>query len=168
MSDKKYKVGFYGGKFLPFHVGHDYCIDVAEKQCEKLYVILFYGGDEEQRAIQKADKEVLKMLSLEDRLEHLKGRVRLYDNVEIHVVDVTNCKLPDGSEDWDAETPLVLAVTGRMDAVFSSEPRYDEYFKRAYPWAEHILIDPPREHYPISATMIREFEDDKERYKWIL
>ena len=42
---KKYEIGMYGGKFMPFHKGHNYCIEVAAKECKKVYVILFAGGN---------------------------------------------------------------------------------------------------------------------------
>jgi HTH-type transcriptional repressor of NAD biosynthesis genes len=164
----KYKTGFYGGKFFPFHKGHDYCIRTAAEQCEKVYVILFYGGDDELRLIKEAKESDKEMLSLDSRMRHLTEICKHYANVEVHLIDVTNVKNPDGTEDWDGETPLVLAITGKMDAVYSSEPSYDAYFKRAYPWAKHILVDPPREHYPISATKIREMKTQEERSLWIL
>ena len=47
MSEKKYKVGMYGGKFMPFHKGHLHCVEVASSMCDKLYVILFHGSDQE-------------------------------------------------------------------------------------------------------------------------
>ena len=165
---KKYKTGFYGGKFFPFHKGHDYCIRTAAEQCEKVYVILFYGGDDELRLIKEAKESDKEMLSLDSRMRHLTEICKRYSNVYVHLIDVTNVKNPDGTEDWDGETPLVLAITGKMDAVYSSEPSYDAYFKRAYPWAKHILVDPPREHYPISATKIREMQTQEERSLWIL
>ena len=28
---KQYKIGVYGGKFLPFHKGHKYCVDIAAR-----------------------------------------------------------------------------------------------------------------------------------------
>ena len=59
---------------------------------------------------------------------------------------------------WDAETPHVLSITGGFDAVFSSEPSYSEYFERAYPFAEHVLIDVPRVNVPISGTKIRKMK----------
>lgn len=165
---KKFNVGFYGGKFMPFHKGHDYCIRTAHELCEKVYVILFFGGDDELKILDSAPDEDKEMLSLDSRMKHLRSVCEAYPNTEIHVIDVTNVKKEDGSEDWDGETPLVLAITGKMDAVFSSEPSYDAYFSRAYPWAKHILVDPPREHYPISATKIRNMKTQEERKKWIL
>ena len=161
----EFKVGFYGGKFMPFHKGHNYCIQKASEQCEKVYVILFVGGDDELEILKKSTEEYL---TYEFRLNKLKEIAKQYNNVEIAAVDVTTLKLPDGSEDWDAETPLVLAITGRMDAVYSSEPGYDDYFKQAYPWAKHILVDPPRITYPISGTDIRNMTEEGEKQKWIM
>ncbi|MBQ6164571.1 MAG: adenylyltransferase/cytidyltransferase family protein [Clostridia bacterium] len=42
-------VGFYGGKFLPMHKGHLYCIDIAAKQCDKAVVIMFINGETKQK-----------------------------------------------------------------------------------------------------------------------
>lgn len=163
---KKYKVGFYGGKFMPLHLGHKYCIDVAAQECEKLYVILFYGGaDEDQIKKNASNIEDVSCMHRWWRLQVLCGK---YDNVYPVNIDVSSCRLPNGEEDWDAETPLVLNKIGKFDAVYSSEPSYGEYFKRAYPWAEHVLVDPPRIVYPISATKIREMKRKEEKLKWTI
>ena len=160
---KQYKNGFYGGKFMPLHKGHKYCIDIASKQCEKLFVVLFFGGSDEyeiHKYFTDADLSVLY------RYRHLQNLCKQYENVYPAFIDVSSCKLPDGSEDWDAETPLVIDRIGKFDAVYSSEESYGEYFKRAYPWAEHVLVDPPRIVYPISGTKIRNMKDDKEKNLW--
>lgn len=160
---KLYNVGMYGGKFFPLHMGHKFCIDVGSVECNKLYVILFYGGDDEIRILQNRNDDSLSPLIRVDRLTQL---ARQYTNVYPIAIDVSNCKLSDGTEDWDAETPLVLNAIGKMDVVYSSEPKYDDYFQRAYPWAEHTVIDPPRTFYPISATMIRNMTNMEEIKKW--
>lgn len=163
---KKYDVGMYGGKFMPFHIGHKYCIEVASSECKLLHVIMFYGGDDELRII-KTNKE--KYLTVEDRIKHLKRVVKKYDNVKLSLIDVTELKKSDGSEDWDAETPLVRRVVGdNLNAVYSSEPSYEPYFNRAYPEATHRLVDYKREKYPISGTKIRNMKNIKEREKWII
>ena len=79
---------------------------------------------------------------------------------------MSSCRLPDGSEDWDAETPLVIEKIGKFDAVYSSEESYGEYFSRASPWAKHVLVDPPRIVYPISGTKIRNMKDEEEKNLW--
>lgn len=162
---KLYKVGFYGGKFMPFHTGHLFCTRRASEECEKVYLVLFFGGDQENEIISNSDNTE-KYNRMYRWCDTCKAAYKYFDNVEPVFIDVSDCKLQDGSEDWDAETPLVLNAIGKMDAVYSSEPGYDEYFKRAYPWAKHILVDPPRINYPISGTMLRSMTDEKEKIKW--
>ena len=158
-------VGFYGGKFLPMHKGHLYCIDTAARQCGHVVVLMFINGDDELRIL-RTDRD--KTLSVESRTEQLKRVCTLYPNTEFHVVDVLKLKLPDGTEDWDAETPLVRKYVPRMDFVYSSEPSYGEYFSRAYPEARHIIVDAERKTYPISSTMIRAMKIFEEKEKWMV
>lgn len=79
----------------------------------------------------------------------------------------SNVYRTDGTEDWDAETPLVLDCCGKFDAVFSGEPSYDAYFKLAYPWATRVLVDVKRRKVPISATMVRDMTEE-EALSWII
>ena len=162
---KKFKVGMYGGKFMPFHKGHLYCIEIAAEQCEKLYVILFHGGTQELQILKDRPNE--KFLTVEDRKKHIIEGCKHVKNAIVIDIDVTDCKYPDGSENWDMETPLVEAACGELDAVFGSEPDYADYFKRAYPGAEYVIIDINRDAVPISATMIREMNEE-ERKLWII
>ena len=147
--EKQYKVGMYGGKFMPFHRGHLYCIEKAVEQCDKVYVLLFYGGDDELKILKETNDA---SLDYKERFNTIKNvcKERFGDKVEVKLIDITTCKRPDGTEDWDKETPLVLNAMGIMDAVYSSEISYGAYFERAYPWAVHVLVDPPREVWPIS------------------
>lgn len=166
---KKYKVGMYGGKFMPLHLGHKFCIETAAKECETVYAILFYGGAEEFEILEGNRS---KYLTVERRMKQLKTACKelsKYGKVIPILIDVSNCKKEDGSEDWDAETPLVRKIVGdKLDAAYSSEESYGDYFKRAYPEAIHRLVDPPRKNYPISGTMIRNFNDEKEKKSWMV
>ena len=159
----------YGGKFLPFHKGHKYCVDFASQECEKVYVILFWGGNDEEQ-IQKNQPD--DWLSVEERIKQLNKiceEASQYAEVLPVLIDITTLRLPDGTDDWDAETPLVRNVIGNhLDAVYSSEKSYDTYFKRAYPEATHRLVDVKRENYPISGTQIRDMETKEERELWII
>ena len=56
---KQYKTGMYGGKFMPLHKGHNYCIETACAECEKVYVILFFGGADEMNILQNNKEEYL-------------------------------------------------------------------------------------------------------------
>ena len=154
----------YGGKFMPFHKGHLYCVEYAAKQCEKLFVILFHGGDQEIEIL-KTRHEI--WLQPEDRLKRIQIACKQFDNVVVVPIDITKCKFPDGKEDWDKETKLVLDICGNLDVVYGSEQEYSNYFHRAYPNAIYEIIDIKRNKYPISGTAIRQMNDE-ERKKWIV
>lgn len=167
MNNYKYKSGFFGGKFIPLHKGHELCISVAAALCETVHVILFINGDAEVD-IQSTEHNLPKeYLSVESRVKQLKTLIGDNPRIKLHIIDTLNLRTPDGKEDWDAETPLVINACGKFDVVFSSEPSYDEYFKRAYPWAEHIVVDAKRETVPISSTLIRDMTEE-EASKWII
>ena len=179
---KKYHIGMYGGKFLPFHLGHRYCIEYAAKECDMVYAILFYGGKEEEDILKSRPDEWLSLEMRKKKLAYLCDEINkeLYSGiiktsgregfaVIPGYINITSLRLPDGSEDWDAETPLVRAICGnKLDAVYSSEISYGEYFSHAYPEAIHRLVDVPRVNYPISGTAIRSFTDEEERKKWMV
>lgn len=163
---KKYKIGMYGGKFLPLHKGHNYCIEVASSECEIVYVILFYGGSDEDKVLENNKEEYLSVIK---RTEHMLNICKTYKNAIPILIDVSKCRLADGEEDWDAETPLVRNVVGsELNAVYSSEPSYEEYFNRAYPEAVHRIVDYKRIKYPISGTKIRNMKEESERELWII
>ncbi len=161
---KRYKIGMYGGKFMPFHKGHLYCVEFASKQCEILYVLLFHGGDQEIEILKTRHEE---WLQPENRLKRIKKACKKFKNVKVVPVDITKCKFEDGTEDWDKETQLVLDICGPLDAVYGSEPAYTDYFARAYPKAKYEMIDVDRKIVPISGTMIRAMSEE-ERKKWII
>lgn len=166
---KRYRIGMYGGKFLPFHKGHNYCVEVAARECETVYVILFYGcADEEQIMKEHSDW----WLSLEERIRQMHIICRNNEHLARIIpclIDVSELRTPEGQEDWDAETPLVRNILGnRLDAVYSSEPSYEDYFRRAYPEAVHRLVDVKRINYPISSTQIRDMDDEGEREEWMI
>lgn len=156
--------GFFGGKFFPMHLGHLKCIDTMARQCDHGVVILFINGNDEVDYLQ--DHDITPDLLVENRIKQVEKVCKLYPNIEYHVIDCTTLKNEDGTENWDAETPLVRKYCPHIDYVYSSEPSYDEYFKRAYPEATHILVDVPRIIVPISSTMIRNMTDEKEKKLW--
>ena len=165
MSEKKYKVGMYGGKFMPMHKGHLKCLEVAARECEVVYLILFYGGDQEEQISKERPLDF--DLWLQRRGLQLDTAAAKFDNVIPIILDISKCRLPDGSEDWDAETPLVLARCGHLDAVYGSEPSYADYFARAYPDAVYRCLDPDRKELNISATMVRNMSKE-ERKEWMV
>lgn len=157
-------VGFFGGKFMPFHKGHLYCVDFASKICDKVYVLLF---DSLENQHLKHGTQIDNLLTVEARIEQIKKAISKYRNVEFRFINTEDCIKEDGSEDWDKETPLVIDAVGKeFKYVFSSEPSYDPYFKRAYPWATHIVVDEKRIQVPISGTEVRKMTME-EAVKWL-
>ena len=65
---KKYNIGMYGGKFLPFHKGHLHCLEIAAHECETVYLIMFYGGNEEEAAVAKFSGDA-DFLSVKNRID---------------------------------------------------------------------------------------------------
>ena len=163
---KKFTVGMYGGKFMPMHIGHLRCLKIASEECEQVYCILFYGGDQEEKV--HADRPSDYAMSLDARVRQLYRAAAYFDNVTPVVLDISKCRNEDGTENWEAETPLVLRACGHhLDAVYGSEPSYAEYFSNAYPYAVYRCLDPERKHIHISGTDVREM-NAQERKEWMV
>ena len=149
---------------MPFHKGHLYCVETAAKLCDKVYVILF--DSPEQRILEFGTK-IDEILTIPAREKQIKESIAKFKNVEYLYLNTDECIDENGKEDWDKETPLVINLIGNdFSYVFSSEPSYDAYFRKAYPWAKHIIIDEKRISVPISGTEIREMSFDEAK-QWL-
>ncbi len=165
---KKYRTGMYGGKFMPMHKGHEYCIEYAAKECETVYVIMFYGGKEEEDIIREHPEEWLSVESRRAQLKRVCEKYKTVANVIPAEIDCRALREKVGDDTWDAETPLVREIVGnRLDAVYGSEEAYGGYFKKAYPEAAYRLVDVKRGRIPVSGTKIREMKRE-EREKWMV
>ena len=142
---------------------------MPERESENLRYarkILLTGCLDEETILRSLPPGTGEALLPERRFERMKAAGDKLGNVDTVALDISSCRTAEGEEDWDAETPLVLDVCGHFDAVFGSEPSYAPYFRRAYPWAVYIQVDPPRIHYPISGTRIR--ESWEENRSWMI
>ena len=148
--DNKRTVGFIGGKFLPFHLGHVYVIIAASNKVDELYVVL--------SSSKNRDKEICKR----DRIKYIPAEVRLswigeslnnVGNVKIiHIED----EHWDSDYDWEEGADMIKKAIGKpIDYVFSSEENYNNLFKKYYPDSKHIIVDDKRETVTISATEMR-------------
>ena len=154
-----YRTGFFGGKFLPFHKGHLDTILRCASECEKLYVVLMYNGEQEQRILANySDHFPIEHLSRETRETALRRELAPFENIEVLAYD---CGEPDeraireGKHPWHYECLDLVSLMGRFDVAYSSEPEYSQIFRRFYPWAEAVLVDPDRTRTPLSGSEIR-------------
>lgn len=161
---KKYKNGMYGGKFMPFHTGHLSCIKKAAQECEVANLILFYNGAQEQAILANDKRE---FLTFESRKAVVERVAAMFPNVRPVFIDVGPSIMPNGEEDWELQTPMVLNAIGMPDAVYGSEPSYADYFAHAYPNADYRVVDVDRTLLPVSGTKVRAMNEE-ERKKWMV
>lgn len=145
------KVGMYGGKFLPIHMGHVYAMIRASTMVDELHVIVSYDSEYEK-----------KLCEANGKLEHIPHTVRLrwwhqitkdMPHVKVHAVYE---KQTGSFNDWERGRDDILKAVGKpIDTVFSSEHAYTKYFEKLYPGAEHVVIDADRTTYNVSATKLR-------------
>lgn len=124
--------GLVCGKFYPLHKGHDYLIRTAMDQCDSLTIMIVQQPD------QKPPGGLRKKW-----LEHAYP--------EANVVLVDDIYKDGDHQAWADFTVRTLGYA--PDVVFSSE-QYGE------PWSagmgsRHVMVDPGREHVPVSASDIR-------------
>lgn len=131
---KIYNLSIIVGKFLPPHLGHNYLIDTALSQSERVVVVV-------------VDSESVPTdIPLETRVAWLQ---------EIHPKAEVTWR-PNFLDDADSLgwANWTVKEFGKPDAVFTSE----EYGER---WAkfigcEHVLVDLDRIKFPVSGTVVRE------------
>jgi HTH-type transcriptional repressor of NAD biosynthesis genes len=138
------KVGFFAGKFLPWHMGHIYATMAASNYVDKLYVIL--ASDEKTDRKLCADSGI-DYIPVKDRLSWM-GET-LNDLKNIHILNVDDYGWDDASK------KITDIIPEKITHVYSSEQSYEEYFNKLYPYAKHIVIDNMRNTVNTSGTEIR-------------
>lgn len=145
------KVGMYGGKFYPVHMGHVAAMIRASTMVDELHVIVSYDDRFEREVILQGAK-----------IPHIPHYIRLrwwteltkhMPHVHVHAVE----EIQTGQfSDWEKGAAAMKAAVGKeIDTVFSSETAYSGYFDKLYPSARHIVLDPSRESFRISGTILR-------------
>lgn len=143
-------LGVIVGKFLPLHTGHINFINKCSTKVDKLIVVLCYSDKNSEICKDNGIPEIKKT----DQLRWLHTIYQDIEHIEIRSIDESNIPVyPDG---WKEYIKLVKEVVPeKIDYMFSSEPAYDEHYKKLLPEAEHIIVDPDRKDMGISATMVR-------------
>jgi len=144
------KIGFMGGKFLPFHLGHLFAALEAHNQVDKLYIIL---SSSKKRDTELCDRDGIKHMPGDVRMSWLGQAFNDLENIEIiHIKD----DQWDNNYDWEAGARLITAaIPEKITHVFSSEQEYTPLFKKFYPFAKHVIVDDQRKTVTISATKLR-------------
>lgn len=143
-------VGFMGGKFLPFHLGHLYNAVEAHNCVDKLYIVLSSSPNRDKEL---CERDGIKYMPAEVRLSWLGEAFNDLDNVEIlHIED----DQWDSDYNWEQGAKLITdSIPEKITHVFSSESEYSELFNKFYPFARHVVIDDVRKTVTISATELR-------------
>ncbi|MGV8087135.1 MAG: multifunctional transcriptional regulator/nicotinamide-nucleotide adenylyltransferase/ribosylnicotinamide kinase NadR [Candidatus Woesearchaeota archaeon] len=148
--EKTNTIGFIGGKFLPFHLGHVYVILTASSYVDKLYVVL---SSSIKRDKELCDRDGIKYIPASVRLSWLGEEFNDMENIKIIHIEDDHW---DNDYDWEEGANMIKKAIGKpIDYVFSSEKSYDEHFKKYYPTSKHIIVDDERKTVTISATELR-------------
>lgn len=123
------KVGMYGGKFYPVHMGHVYAMIQASAMVDELHVIVSYDDRYEREVLLEGAK-----------IAHIPYSIRVrwwtqltMDMPHVHVHAVEEIQTGHFS-DWEHGAEAIRAAIGKeIDVVFSSEPSYSGYFDKLYP-----------------------------------
>ena len=166
-GSKLYKNGMFGGKFCPMHLGHRYVLEKAMNECEMLHVFIFYNTPDELKSKMRWFMEPCFRVSQMMRcIRDLLSNGADCDCV-VYTINSDVYTTEEG-ENWYAEANYIKRKTGKIDAVYSSEPSYDPFFKKAYKNAEHIIVDKDRIRYPVHSSELRGLSDtDFNLYRWL-
>src|SRR5947209_11993536 len=138
----KFRNGVVFGKFYPLTRGHQYLIETALSQCQRVTVCVSHRPSE--------------TISVEVRSGWI---AELYPQANVVTLENTLPYFPEECSTRDEfyriwERVVTEACGTRPDACFTCEPSYDPYFS-GYLHAVHVIVDPPRAMVPISGTKVR-------------
>ncbi|MFZ2987318.1 AAA family ATPase [Ideonella sp.] len=158
---RRYRLGLVVGKFAPLHLGHEWLVQQAAAQCERLLVLSYTKPEFERCEIGRRRQWLAtrfpqhECLVIDDAwlTEVCKRR-----HITVRPMP-TNCAEDAVQQHWLAW--LLRDVLQRQpDALFCSEAygppcaaTLSQVFGRA---VEAVVVDPARVHVPISATIIRQ------------
>ncbi len=146
-----YKIGVFPGKLCPPHRGHLNAIFKAACQCEKLYVVVSYRREDDEKLFAGLP---FKAPTLKERAKWLSIELQGFDHIKVIMLDEEGIpSYPLGWRLWSFR--LAQIVPEHIDVIFGSEPSYTEGYTKYFPEADYVIIDSERSEFPISATMVR-------------
>lgn len=149
MNDKKEKkVGFTIGKFAPFHKGHEYLIETALKEMDKVIVVVY-------------DTDIID-IDTEKRAEWIKEK---YPNVEIRFAHNPPSQYGLDKESVNIQMKYLTKIMEDENPThFYSSEKYGKSVSE-YMNIVDRRVDNERKVVPISATEIR--NNIEEKKYWI-
>ena len=142
------KIGFTIGKFAPLHKGHQFLIETALKEMDKVIVVVY-------------DTDVTKVPT-EERASWIK---ELYPNVEVRFAHNPPSKYGLDKDSVDIQMKYLSEIVKdeKPTHFYSSEP-YGKYVAE-YLNIEDRRVDTERKEVPISASIVR--KDIERNKKWM-
>jgi NadR type nicotinamide-nucleotide adenylyltransferase len=155
---KKYVTGLVVGKFCPLHKGHEYLIDTALEQCERV-VVLSYTSTDFGPKFSAKKRDIW--------FKNVYGWVG--NKLDVHVIDSNSRAVPEDDahelvhRDFCAN--YLLEIGTSVQAVFTSESygegfaqKLQEFFQHKLKTditVDHVMVDYHRLAYPVSGTALR-------------
>lgn len=141
------RVGFTIGKFAPLHKGHQYLIEMALKEMDEFYVIVYETN--------------LINIPVEKRANWIH---KLYPSVKILIARNPPSQYGLDEKSVKIQTNYLKDILGDIYVThFFSSEKYGEFVARAFNVVNRI-IDYNRAYVPISATKIRSNLDKYSKY----
>lgn len=132
-------VGLVLGKFAPLHLGHQYLIECARKQVERLHVLVY-------------EDEGLSRAPLRKRADWIRYLYPDVNVIEGH--DSPTCTGMDATTKRTQDLYIASVMPERITHVFASE-KYVEHVAAGL-GAQPVMVDQERSAFHISATQIRD------------
>ncbi len=147
MENKEKKIGFTIGKFAPFHKGHQYLIETARKEMDKVIVVVY-------------DTDLIDVPT-EKRADWIK---KLYPDVEIKYAHNPPSQYGLDKESVNIQMEYLTKIIGedKPTHFYSSE----KYGASVADYMDIVdrRVDMERKNYPISATKVRNDVETNKKY----
>jgi HTH-type transcriptional repressor of NAD biosynthesis genes len=170
ISIQHFKLGLVVGKFSPLHLGHEFLIDQAARQCDRL-LILSYANPEFERceAAQRRRWLAARFPQHEAVVIDDEWLRRRCDASGIGYHTIPNNGSNDASQQEFLAWLLKSVLCYQLDAFFCSE-NYGRKCARVLSHAlgcdvKAVTVDLDRSHMPVSGTQIR--RNPHQRSRWM-